>query len=140
MKKIIVVLGLCFMLSFVGVSKVKAEAITPNDVAKEIVNWTYQQNVGITCLWDLDKKKYDVGARWQFFQSQHQWLYSGLCADLTPSVGAYVSFNFGKLIEKIKGQPLVYLKHLETGYYYMHDFDKNKGKDGLFINIIKVEF
>jgi len=114
--------------------------IKPEEVVKEIINWTYQQNIGITLLWDLDKEKYNIGAKWQWVKSKHEWLFSGLCADLSPSLGGYISFNLGKLIEKIKGEPLVYLKHLEVGYYKIWDFDKSKSKDGLFLNIIKIEF
>ena len=139
MKKLLLVLCALFLIDFAW-HRVYAEEVKPVDVIKELVSWTYQQNVGITCLWDLDKKEYGVGARWQWIQSKHQWLFSGLCADLSPSIGSYLSFNLGKLIEKIKGQSMVYLKHLEVGYYIMYDFDKEKSKDGLFINVIKIEF
>jgi hypothetical protein len=114
--------------------------IKPEEVIKEIVNWTYQQNLGITCLWDLDKKEYDVGAKWQWVKSKHEWLFSGLCADLSPSLGGYISFNLGKPIEKIRGEPLIYLKHLEAGYWKMYDFGEKNWKDGLFLNLIKIEF
>jgi len=139
MRKILMILSLLFLIDF-AYHRVYAEEIKPEEVFKELVSYVYKQNVGITLLWNLDQEKYNIGAKWQWYQSKHQWLFWGLSADFSPSLGLYASFNLGKLIEKIKGEPLVYLKHLEAGYWKMYDFGEKNWKDGLFLNIIKIEF
>ncbi|MCS7180338.1 MAG: hypothetical protein NZ891_03185 [bacterium] len=107
---------------------------------KELVEWTYNQNIGITCFYDIDGKDYCIGAKWQFFESKHQWLFSGLFATEKPSLGFHFGFNLGKLVEKIKGQPMIYLKHLEVGYSILWNIDTGKRQDGLYLNVIKIEF
>ena len=140
MRKILLLLSLFLLINF-PYRKVSCENnTTPLDVIEELVKWTYEQNIGLTLLWDLDKKVYDGGAKWQLFKSKNEWLYNGLVCDLSPSIGVYLSFNLGKAIQKLKGEPLIYLKHLETGYYKMYDFNSKDWKDGLFLNIIKIEF
>ena len=104
----------------------------------ELLDWTFQQNVGITLLYENHEWK--TGAKWQFFQTGHEWLMAGLAGDGTPSLGGYVSFNLWKLVEKIKGAPLVYLRHLEVGYSYRWRLDGEDTTHGWFLNAIKWEF
>lgn len=137
MKKLsflLILLFLCFSLK----AEEKKEVINP---FKELVEWTYQQNVGLTYFYDVDKKDYMFGAKWQFFESKHKWLFSGLFATEEPSLGLHFGFNLGKFIEKIKGQSMIYLKHLEVGYAITWELSStNERKDGLYLNVIKIEF
>jgi hypothetical protein len=111
---------------------------------RELFCWTYEQNVGITYLFDLDKSKSYVGAKWEFFKTKHDWLKAGLCAgglgDDEQILGVEISFNLGKAIEKMKGSPMIYLKHLEVGYYVATNLDNHEAQDGLIINAIKINF
>jgi hypothetical protein len=122
----------------------KKDVTTPVDVVKELIQWTYEQNVGLTYLYDLDKGKSYAGAKWELFKSKHEWLRAGLCAAGIGTdehlIGAEVSFNLGKLIEKIKGAPMVYLQHLEVGYYVVYNLDDHETQDGLILNVIKIQF
>jgi len=129
-----------FCVLFFVLGAFKGYSETKFNPFKELVNWAFEQNVGITYLYDLDEHKNIVGAKWNFFNSEHEWLFAGLTADGEPSLGFGISFNFGKLIEKIKGEPMIYLKHLEVGYYGNFSLNDGEYKDGVFINVIKVEF
>lgn len=124
----------CVLGAFKGYSETKSNPF------KELVNWTFEQNVGITYLYDLDEHKSIAGAKWNFFTSEHKWLYAGLTSDGEPSLGFGISFNLGKLIEKIKGEPMVYLKHLEVGYYGNFSLNDGEYKDGVLLNVIKIDF
>lgn len=130
----LIFLGFCLVLK----SEEKKEVINP---FKELVNWTFEQNVGITCFYDIDEKDYLIGAKWQFLKSKHNWLFTGLFATEKPSLGIHFGFNLGKLIEKIKGEPLIYLKHLEVGYAITWELNsEGRRKDGVYLNVIKIEF
>ncbi|HOM27712.1 MAG TPA: hypothetical protein PKV21_09460 [bacterium] len=138
MKKIILFLIGAFLILFFNL---KAEENQVPNPFKEIVEWTYQQNVGLTLFYDLDKKDYLFGAKWQFLETKHQWINTGLFATEKPSTGIYIGFNLGKFIEKIKGQPMIYLNHLEVGYAITWDLSStNDRRDGMYINVIKIEF
>ena len=137
----IIGLTVCIVSLFFTVNSAKAaeETGVPNPF-KELVSWTFEQNIGATLLYDLDKHNNQAGAKWNLFTSKHNWLYAGLIATGDPSLGGGVSFNFGKLIEKIKGSPMVYLKHLEIGYYGTFSVNDGKYVDGVFLNVIKIKF
>jgi hypothetical protein len=141
MRKILIVFGLFMVLSLFA--EEKKENSAPNPL-KELFTWTYEQNVGLTCLYDLDKSKSYAGAKWEFFKTKHDWLRAGLCAgglgDDEQILGIEISFNLGKAIEKIKGSPMVYLKHLEIGYYIATNLDNHEAQDGFIINAIKINF
>jgi hypothetical protein len=144
MKKLcMLVVSFLLLVTFVFAEGEK-KVVTPVDVAKELIQWTYEQNVGLTYMFDIDKDKSYAGAKWEFFKSKHDWLRAGLCAagigEGEQLIGAEVSFNLGKLIEKIKGTPMVYLKHLEVGYYVAHNLDSHESQDGLILNVIKIQF
>lgn len=125
--------------SFSGEKTVSNE-IVPNPFY-ELIDWTVEQNIGLTYLYDLSEEQSQAGFRWNLFKTKHEWLYSGLVATTnTPSIGVDLSINIGKLIEKIKGQPLIYLKHLELGYYTIWELDGWDRADGIILNVIKVEF
>jgi len=141
MKKILLMVGLMSMF-LLGTAKAdeNISVISVPNPLTELVNWVQEQNVGLTACYDIDKSEYYLGAKWQFVQSKHQWLFAGLSATARPSLGFYGSFNLGKLVEKIKGEPLVYLKHLEVGYYGNWDLPDGEYRDGLLLNVIKIEF
>ena len=132
-----------FFIIFLS-QKVFAEENQAPNPFKELFQWTYQQNVGLTYLYDLDQKKSYIGAKWEFFRTKHEWLMAGLCAggigDGEQILGIEVSFNLGKLVEKIKGSPMVYLKHLEAGYYVAKNIQNGEAQDGVILNLIKIEF
>ena len=134
MKKIIFYFLVCLFFS----GTVKADPI--GDFFKELVDWTFQQNIGGTYLLDLDNRTSQSGAKWNLFTSKHNWLYAGLVASDQPSLGPGITLNIGKAIEKIKGTPLVYLKHLEVGYAYTFSLLDSKNEDYLVVNVIKFEF
>ena len=126
---------------FLGLKMANAGEINP---IKELITWTTEQNVGITALCSTKTKDWNAGYYWNFVKSEHDWLYSGIVVkqenQLIDKIGVNIAFNAGKVIEKIKGKPLVYLKHLEAGYYKVWDINGEKGDSGLFINVIKIEF
>jgi len=142
---------LVVLLMFVGIDIAKAEnsALTPTtsiptiNPIKELVTWTFEQNVGMTFLWDIDKGTYCPGAKWSLFTSEHKWLFAGLSAKVSvenePALGGFVSFNLGKLVEKL-GHEMKYLSHLEIGYYNMYDWSVNEWRDGLLLNVLKIQF
>ena len=138
MKKMFVVLGVVLMFCGLGMT---ADVEVPNPV-KELFDWTMAQSIGATYIYDIDDGVNHIGGVWNIFRSRHDWLYAGLCASGDPSLGFSISFNAGKLLEKIKGSPLVYLKHLEIGYtiQFQDINDLSKKYDGLVINAIKFEF
>jgi len=138
MKKMFVVLGVVLMFCGLGMT---ADVEVPNPV-KELFDWTMEQSVGATYIYDIDDGVNHIGGVWNIFRSRHDWLYAGLCASGDPSLGFSISFNAEKLLEKIKGSPLVYLKHLEIGYtiQFQDINDLSKKYDGLVINAIKFEF
>jgi hypothetical protein len=144
MKKLCMPVVSFLLLAAFAFAEGEKKAVTLVDVVKELVQWTYEQNVGLTYMFDIDKSKSYAGAKWEFFKSKHDWLRAGLCAagvgDDEQLIGAEVSFNLGKLIEKIKGAPMVYLKHLEVGYYAAHNLDNHESQDGLILNVIKIQF
>jgi len=141
MKKLFIIFGLFVALSLFA--EEKKENSVPNPL-EELFAWTYEQNVGVTYLYDLDKSKNYAGAKWEFFKTKHDWLRAGLCAgglgDGEQILGVEISFNLGKAIEKMKGSPMVYLKHLEVGYYVATNLNSHKAQDGLIINAIKINF
>ena len=141
MKKLFIIFGLFVALSLFA--EEKKENSVPNPL-EELFAWTYEQNVGVTYLFDLDKSKSYAGAKWEFFRTEHDWLRAGLCAgglgDGEQILGIEASFNLGKAIEKMKGSPMVYLKHLEVGYYVATNLNSHKTQDGLIINVIKIGF
>ena len=138
MKKMFVVLGVVLMFCGLGMT---ADVEVPNPV-KELFDWTMAQSIGATYIYDIDDGVNHIGGVWNIFRSRHDWLYAGLCASGDPSLGFSISFNAWKLLEKIKGSPLVYLKHLEIGYtiQFQDINDLSKKYDGLVINAIKIEF
>lgn len=138
MKKMFVVLGVVLMFCGLGMT---ADVEVPNPV-KELFDWTMEQSVGATYIYDIDGGINHIGGVWNIFKSKHDWLYAGLCASTDPSLGFSISFNFGKLLEKTKGSPLIYLKHFEAGYtvQFQDINDLSKKYDGLIINAIKFEF
>ena len=138
MKKMFVVLGVVLMFCGLGMT---ADVEVPNPV-KELFDWTMAQSIGATYIYDIDDGVNHIGGVWNIFRSRHDWLYAGLCASGDPSLGFSISFNAWKLLEKIKGSPLVYLKHLEIGYtiQFQDINDLSKKYDGLVINAIKFEF
>jgi len=137
MKKMFVVLGVVLMFCGLGMT---ADVEVPNPV-KELFDWTMAQSIGATYIYDIDDGVNHIGGVWNIFRSRHDWLYAGLCASGDPSLGFSISFNAGKLLEKIKCSPLVYLKHLEIGYtiQFQDINDLSKKYDGLVINAIKFE-
>jgi len=138
MKKIFVVLAVVLMFCSIGAT---ADIEAPNPI-KEVFDWTMAQSVGATYIYDIDDGVNHIGGVWNIFRSRHDWLYAGLCASTDPSLGFSVSFNVGKLLEKIKGNPLVYLKHFEVGYtlQFKNINDLSEKYDGLMINAIKFEW
>ena len=144
MKKLCMLVVSFLLLVTFAFAEDEKKATTPADVVKELIQWTYEQNVGLTYMYDLDKGKSYAGAKWELFKSKHDWLRAGLCAAGLGTdehlIGAEVSFNLGRFIEKIKGAPMVYLKHLEVGYYVMYNLDSKESQDGLILNVIKIQF
>jgi len=138
-KILILVFSTLFLINLAFADEIKEEKSIPNPLL-ELVQWTQKQNVGLTCFYDIDKKEYLLGAKWQFFKSEHDWLMAGLFATEKPSIGVAIGFNLGKLIEKIKGQPMVYLRYLEVGYAGTWLLEDGKYVDGLYTNVIKIEF
>ncbi len=125
--------------SFSG-EKMASGSVSPNPFY-ELIDWTLEQNIGLTYLYDLSEGQNQAGFKWNIFKTKHDWLYSGLVATTSnPSIGVDISINVGKLIEKIKGNPMIYLKHLEAGYYTIWELDGWNRTDGIIVNIIKVEF
>lgn len=149
MKKLMAILGkarvlyvlavFCALFLLLGGKMAYSEDNIPNP-AEELISWTFEQNVGLTYMYDLDKKINLAGGKWQLYKSEHNWIYFGICATQNSELGGYISFNLGKGIEKIKGEPLVYLKHLEVGYFYVYDFHNKETRDGIILNIIKIGF
>ncbi len=134
-----VLAGFLFALPLFCGNTAYAEEV-PNPF-KELITWTVEQNVGFTYLHNLSEGQSQVGAKWNIFKSEHDWLYAGLVATTAnPSIGVDLSFNLGKLIQKIKGNPLIYLKHLEAGYYTIWELDGWNRTDGIILNVIKIEF
>jgi hypothetical protein len=138
--RVVYILG-CFLIYFMLFCCRTSYAEEVPNPFKELITWTVEQNVGFTYLHNLSEGQSQVGAKWNIFKSEHDWLYAGLVATTAnPSIGVDLSFNLGKLIQKIKGNPLVYLKHLEAGYYTIWELDGWDRTDGIMLNVIKIEF
>lgn len=138
---------LLIVLAVFCLTAVKSNAETNINPISDLYSWTYEQNVGITAMKDFSENDWSLGAKWQLFKSEHDWLYSGLIAsgekDASFSdkrIGVYVSGNIGKIIEKIKSEPLVYLEHLEVGVYSVWSVNDGENYYGVFINVIRIEF
>ena len=138
--RVVYILG-CFLIYFMLFCCRTSYAEEVPNPFKELITWTVEQNIGLTYLYDLSEEQSQAGFRWNLFKTKHEWLYSGLVATTnTQSIGVDLSINIGKLIEKIKGQPLIYLKHLELGYYTIWELDGWDRADGIILNVIKIEF
>ena len=137
MKKVLIIGGLFILLKipiFAGV----------NPVVEELVSWTVEQHVGATLVYDKKDLSWSSGANWDIFKSKHDWLRVGL---LVKGIGSnnvilagQTSFNLGKLLEKIKGSPMVYLKFLEVGVWNSLPILNQDNTWGYFLNVIKIEF
>jgi len=133
---------ICFVVSVFFSKFIFAGEINP---IKELFQWTVEQQVGTTIVWGKSDKQWTAGANWDIFKSKHDWLRCGLLVSgigsAEPMIGGQINFNVGKVIEKIKGLPMVYLKHLEVGAWKGISIYGNRKDDaGLFINVIKIEF
>ncbi|HRR96732.1 MAG TPA: hypothetical protein P5150_08420 [Candidatus Ratteibacteria bacterium] len=134
-----VLAGFLFALPLFCGNTAYAEEV-PNPF-QELISWIAEQNIGLTYLYNLDEGQHQVGAKWNIVKTEHDWLYAGLVSTTSnPSIGIDLSVNLGKLIEKIKGNPLVYLKHLEVGYYTIWELNGWDRTDGVILNVIKLEF
>jgi len=134
-----------FICLIVGVALLVKSSFGQVNPIKELATWTVEQSIGITSLYSTETKNFNTGYYWGIFKSEHDWLGAGLVAEqnnqLVEKVGIGLTFNVGKLIEKLKGSPMVYLKHLYIGYYKTWGIDSNfKDDNGFMVNLIKWEF
>ena len=142
MRTVLIVLAVLLMFSGLVYAEDNPVVINPFD---ELFNWTVQNNIGMTMLYDLDEKDYKPGAKWGLFSTKRQWLFAGLSGKVSinnePALGVFGSFNLGKLLqEKVFKKEMQYLDHLEIGYYTVYDWGYDDWRDGLLLNVLKKEF
>lgn len=134
---LVIVVVTCLVLMFTA-----RPARAAGQPLEDLFNWTSANAVGITYCADITKGTSGAGVYWQAIESKHQWLNIGAIAMSTiePSAGFAVGFNAGKLVEKIKGAPMVYLRHLTFGYEGTWILDTGEYRDGIFVNLIRLDF
>ena len=140
MKKLI--LGFIIATFIVGgmVSIVRAEENPFIGALTEIISWTRANSLGISGFYS-DKKMIPLAAV-QLGKTKHDWLHAGVVSPLQEEfgLGVNVAFNFAKVIEKVKGKPLVLIQHLDIGYTVERNFSKGQWEKGIFCLFIKKDF
>jgi len=136
MKKILFILFIFAVFS----GFIYADPLT--DFFKETVSYIQKNGVSGGMVYDA-QEGYLGTINLQLAQSKHNWLHFGVNAGLDNdiSLGLYATVNGTKLLEKILGKELQYVKFFEVGYSGLIQLTgESEIYNGPFVIFLKKDF